>query len=138
MRHVSRILTVVFLGGLLVVGQSLAAGRTQHRESQMSGAPSGEQLRQMHQIQDRTQEQILTSEQVREMQALLNHRGYYISEYESQGIGRETMAALEEFQKDQGLTVTGMPNEETLQALVLTTQQHEFFGIAPEFGEDEE
>lgn len=146
MRYVSLILAMVFLGGLLIPSQALTAGRTQHRDSQMSGAPTGEQLRQFHRVQDQTrtqeqalaQERFLTRDQVREMQALLNHRGYYISSYESDGIGRETMAAIANFQRDQGLTVTGLPNDETLQALALSTSQHEIFGIAPEFGGDEE
>ncbi|PLX87181.1 MAG: hypothetical protein C0619_15385 [Desulfuromonas sp.] len=150
MRHLGLLLVFVFLGGLLFTSQALAAEQPSQEETLQVAALSGEQLRQWHVAQMHPQDsqmhpqdsqmqvRRLSVEQVREMQALLNHRGYYVSNCECDGIGDETMAAIESFQKDQGLTVTGLPNEETLKALVLSTPQHEFFGIAPEFGGDEE
>lgn len=143
MRHLGLLLVFVFLGGLLFTSQALAAGQPPQEDTLQVAALAGEQLRQWHLAQMHPQDsqmevRRLTVEQVREMQALLNHRGYFVSNCECDGIGDETMAAIESFQRDQGLAVTGLPNEETLRALVLSTPQHEFFGIAPEFGGDEE
>ncbi len=143
MRHL-KLLLALLLGGLLISSQALTAGQFQqnqgHESLRQTAALTGEQLRQWHlaQSDDQMQAQRLSAVQVREIQALLNHRGYYVSDYERDGIGPETIAALESFQEDQGITVTGLPNAETLRALALTTYQYEFFGIAPEFDEDDE
>lgn len=139
MRHLSLLIVFVFSGGLLLTSQALAAGQVLQEETLQVAALSGEQLRQWHIAQMHPQDSQrevmrLSVEQVRELQAMLNNRGYFVSNCECDGIGDETMAAIESFQRDKGLAVTGLPNEETLRALVLTTQQHEFFGIAPEFG----
>lgn len=139
MRHLNLILTLVFLGGLLATSQALAVGQYQPAETLQVAALTGEELHQWHLAQMHPQDnqmQVLrlTCEQVRTMQALLNYRGYYVSNYECDGIGRETMAAIEDFQRDQDLAVTGLPNEETLRSLMINTILDEYFGIAPEFG----
>jgi peptidoglycan hydrolase-like protein with peptidoglycan-binding domain len=46
--------------------------------------------------------------------------------------------AIREFQKAEGLTVTGIPDQETLRSLVTDAKTQEFFGLAPEFGEKEQ
>lgn len=141
MRHLALILTLVFLGGLLITNQALAFGQYQPGETLQVAALTGEELRQWHRAQMHTQDnqvqvQHLTAEQIRTLHALL--RGYYGGEYESGSIGRETTAAIENFQRDYKLTVTGEPNEETLRALMLHTMMDEYYGIAPIFGIDDE
>ena len=147
MRHMTQILTLVFLGGLLISSQALAAGQSQQGDTQKIAALTGEQLQQFNLAQERveTQERMyaqqqretqqLNREQVREMQRLLNQRGYRIGSINGGYVGQETTAAIHSFQKDEGLTVTGMPNQETLRALAPSRVQHEFFGLSPEFGE---
>ena len=143
MRRLIQILSLVFVGGLLVTSQALAVGAYQPEETLRVAALTGEELHQWHLAQmhpqdSQVQVQRLTCEQVRTMQALLNQQGYYVSNYECDGIGPETMAAIESFQVDQGLSVTGLPNEETLRALMHGVSQQEYFGIAPPFGTDDD
>ena len=147
MRHMSLILALALLGGLLVFSQALAAGQTQQGDTQKIAALTGEDLRQFHVAQERVVNQErayaqqqretlqLNGDQVREMQRLLNQRGYRVGSINGGYIGQETTAAIHSFQKDEGLAVTGMPNQETLRALALSRVQHEFFGLSPEFGE---
>jgi peptidoglycan hydrolase-like protein with peptidoglycan-binding domain len=140
MRRVSLILALALLSGLLIIGQALAAEQYQQRDTQTVVALSGEQLRQWNLAQDRAQAQHqmriatqqLTREQVIEMKNLLNQQGYRVSHIDGI-IGNETMAAIEHFQKAEGLATTGMPNQETLRALAPSNNQQEFFGLAPEF-----
>lgn len=86
---------------------------------------------------EETATKILRTEQIREMQTLLKDRGYEVGEVNGQ-INPETTRALEEFQKDRGLAVTGTPTRETLRALSLSSAQQEFFGLSPQFGEMED
>ena len=50
---------------------------------------------------------------------------------------RETMRALRNFQQFEGLVASGEPNPRTLEALDLGFEQQEFFGISPEFGQEQ-
>jgi len=146
MRYVSWFLALMFIGGLLISTQAMAAGQHQSGAA-MSSTLTGEQLRQWHQAQQRVvtqefppyQERVhaaqLNQVQICEMQRLLNQRGYSIRAGETAMIGQTTMAAIYNFQRDQGLTVTGMPNDETLNALSQSSGHDEFFGLAPAFGE---
>ena len=84
-----------------------------------------------------TATKILRTEQIREMQTLLQDRGYAVGDINGL-INAETTQALLQFQKDRGLAVTGTPTRETLRALSLSTAQQEFFGVAPPYGEIEE
>jgi hypothetical protein len=142
MRHLILILTLVFLGGLLMTSQALAVGQNQSGETIQVAALTGEDLRQWHLAQtprqdNQVQAQQLTPQQVKALHALLS--GYYGGEYESEGIDRdEGIAAIENFQREQNLAVTGEPNEETLRALMRNTIMDEYYGIAPAFGTDDE
>ncbi|MDT8418943.1 MAG: peptidoglycan-binding domain-containing protein [Desulfuromonadales bacterium] len=150
MRHFIMLLALVLIGGLLAPSQMLASERSHQHSRQMSRPPMGEQLHNQEQLQvqqlqeqgyfrDRvqTQDQVhamqLNRMQIREMQHLLNLRGYTISSSDSDSIGRETTAAIRNFQRDEGLAVTGTPNQETLRTLAPSSNQQEFFGLAPEF-----
>ena len=144
MRHLSVIIAFLFLGGLLMTSQALAIEQYTQSEGLQVAALTGEQLKQFNRAQmtpqtyDQIQDQHLNMEQVREMHDLLNLRGYTISDRERDYIGPETREVFRSFQEDRGLTVTGKPNEETLRVLILSIPQHELFGIAPEFGGDDE
>jgi murein L,D-transpeptidase YcbB/YkuD len=131
------LLALVLIGGLLAPSQMLASERSHQRSRQMSHPPMGELLQNQEQLQVRNQEQLqvqqLNRMQIREMQHLLNLQGYTISSSESDSIGRETTAAISNFQRDEGLAVTGTPNQETLRTLAPSSNQQEFFGLAPEF-----
>lgn len=150
MRHFIMLLALVLIGGLLVPSQLLASERSHQSSRQMSRPSMGELFQnqerlQVHQVQEQgyfrdrvqTQDQIhavqLNRMQIREMQRQLNLRGYTISSSESDSIGQETTAAITNFQRDEGLAVTGNPTQETLRALAPNTSQQEFFGLAPEF-----
>lgn len=84
-----------------------------------------------------TATKILRTEQIREMQTLLKDRGYDVGEINGV-INPETTQALQQFQQDRELAVTGTPTRETLRALSLSTAQQEYFGVAPPYGEMEE
>jgi peptidoglycan hydrolase-like protein with peptidoglycan-binding domain len=88
-------------------------------------------------IQDPLATQQLSREQIREMQRLLNQQGYEISSIDGV-VGEETIEATRQFQASEGLAVTGMHNRETLRALAPDSEQQEFFGLSPAFGEVEE
>jgi peptidoglycan hydrolase-like protein with peptidoglycan-binding domain len=77
----------------------------------------------------------LNEEQISEMQQILQDEGYDVAI--SGEIDSDTMSALEEFQSSEGLVVTGEPDENTLRALAPTAEEQEFFGLSPEFGEEE-
>ena len=147
MRHMSLILALALLGGLLVFSQALAAEQTQQGDTLKIAALTGEELRQFNLAQGRVETQgrmyaqqqqetqLLAEEQTRMMKCLLNRLGYGVNSIGSDVIDQETTAAIQRFQKDEGLAVTGMPNQETLRALAPSRVQHEFFGLSPEFGE---
>jgi peptidoglycan hydrolase-like protein with peptidoglycan-binding domain len=77
----------------------------------------------------------LNEEQISEMQQILQDGGYDVAI--SGEIDSDTISALEEFQRSEGLVVTGEPDENTLRALAPTAEEQEFFGLSPEFGEEE-
>jgi len=76
----------------------------------------------------------LNLEQTVGMQRMLNEQGYNVGNTDGI-VGEKTRTAIRQFQQEQGLTVTGQPNVETLKALGPYSGQQEFFGLAPEFGD---
>jgi peptidoglycan hydrolase-like protein with peptidoglycan-binding domain len=77
----------------------------------------------------------LNEEQISEVQQILQDEGYDVAI--SGELDSDTISALEEFQRSEGLVVTGEPDENTLRALAPTAEEQEFFGLSPEFGEEE-
>lgn len=76
----------------------------------------------------------LSVTQIRELQKLLNDQGYNAGV--SDGIiGPNTTAAIRQFQLDSKLTSSGIPDSEMLRLLSPDAKKQEFFGLAPEFGE---
>jgi peptidoglycan hydrolase-like protein with peptidoglycan-binding domain len=49
----------------------------------------------------------------------------------------DTTEAIRQFQTDEGLAATGTPDQQTLRTLAPSSDQQEFFGLSPEFGETE-
>lgn len=103
------IVNIAVLVSLLFIGQALAAGM-------------------------KTEDRSLNSEQISEMQKILDSQGYKVDDVNGV-LNDSTREAIRQFQEAQGLVVTGMPNEETLRALAPDSKRQEFFGLSPEFSE---
>ena len=129
MKRGALILFVAFSSGLLIISSAMASDLSGQRESQQSmTTQTGEQVpQQVANLQ-------LNEEQRKELQRLLNEQGYEVANIDGV-IGQDTMAAIRRFQESAGLKTTGMPNQETLRALAPSSDQQEFFGLSPEFGE---
>jgi peptidoglycan hydrolase-like protein with peptidoglycan-binding domain len=78
----------------------------------------------------------LNKEQISELQRLLIERGYKVETTEG-ATGESIMAAIRQFQADNGLTVNGTPDVATLRALSPDLKKQEFFGVAPAYGKPE-
>lgn len=74
----------------------------------------------------------LSSEQITEVQRLLAAKGYEIDALDGT-LNSQTVTALRAFQGKHNLSVTGVPNHETLRALSTDMEKLEFFGLAPYF-----
>ena len=148
MRRISLLVTLVVLGGLMIFSQALAAlsgeqlrqwNQIQDRQ-QMTAALSENQPERWHQVQNRLQiedqtlTQQLTAFQIGEMQRLLTMNGYDVGSIDGV-LDEGTMVALGHFQMAEGLTLTGMPDEQTLRALASSGGRLEFFGLSPAYGE---
>ena len=118
MRYVTLIIPLVVAGGLLIGSQGLA--------DEQYG-----QFEQFEQDNPQTQAQQLSKEQISEMQRLLTMQGYALGT-RSGVLDENTKTAIRQFQMDNGLTVTSIPDDETLRALVSSSDQEEFFGLSPE------
>jgi len=135
MKHGIITLTLALLAGLLISSQVMAAGqgKMMGAERQVAAQTGTQTMEQMH-TNNQVQTRELNPVQITEMQRLLEQQGYKIGS--ANGIiGEETMDAIRLYQGTENLTVTGMPNAETLRALAPAVNQQEFFGLAPEFGE---
>jgi peptidoglycan hydrolase-like protein with peptidoglycan-binding domain len=146
------------LGGLLMFSQAQAiSGEQLHQWQQIQAQMDAEDQMQAPQL---TTEQIremklllavrgydlglqqLTTEQIREIQVLLAVRGYDVGfDLSNDLVGtmsgvldENTQAAIRNFQQDQGLAITSVPDVQTLRALGPSSDQQEFFGLSPEFG----
>jgi hypothetical protein len=133
MKQIVLIITVAFIAGLFTVGQALGAGQTQwgsegtQMEKQSGVVSESERMAALQ----------LNQEQVRELQTILNEKGHDAGVVDGI-IGPRTSNAISEFQKSEGLATTGKADEKTLRALAPSAEQHDFFGLSPEFGEKEE
>jgi peptidoglycan hydrolase-like protein with peptidoglycan-binding domain len=125
MKWLRFLFAAIFLSGLLIGSQALAGGqdamKTEAAEmAGQAGAPS--------------QQLNLNQEQTQELQRLLQNQGYDIGNADGV-LDEDTMEALRQFQGSEGMAVTGTPNQQTLRALAPDSDQQEFFGLSPEFGE---
>ena len=129
MRRLVLLVALGFATGLFVVGQALGAGQMDRIQTAQMGASGENGQAQWHSAAVQ-----LDREQVRYMQNILQANGYDVGN-ESGQIGPNTTSALQQFQQDQGLAVTGIPDEETLKALAPSPEEQQYFGLAPAFGE---
>jgi hypothetical protein len=124
---------MAFIAGIFTAGQALGVGQTQW-------GSEGTQMEKQHGVVSESERMAaleLDREQVRELQKILNDKGYEAGPVDGI-IGPRTTNAITEFQKSEGLASTGSADEETLRALAPSAEQQEFFGLSPEFGEKEE
>jgi len=146
MRRIVLITALAFCAGLFTVGLSLGAGEYGHEmDSKGEGSMMDESKGMMEKSQDSMMEKSgqskmavhdLDSSQVRKMQDILKDKGF--DPGLADGIlGPHTEQALSSFQESEGLAVTGKPDKETLHSLAPDAETQEFFGLSPEFGEQE-
>ena len=139
MRYIVLTIAMAFIGGLFTAGLALGAGESkwgsssemekgQKQQQQYGGAVQQGQQRQMAGQQ-------LEQKQVQELQKRLNEEGFNSGPVDGI-IGPKTRSALQEFQREEGLAASGQPDQETLEALDI--EHEEFFGVSPEFGEQQE
>jgi peptidoglycan hydrolase-like protein with peptidoglycan-binding domain len=113
-------------GTLLIASLVLGSGYTHGTEGAKPGAAMMEQAE--------TGSMPLRPDQIREIQTLLQGRGYQVGEIN--GIFTpETTEAVRQFQTDEGLAATGSPNQDTLRKLAPSIDHQEFFGLSTEHGE---
>ena len=136
MRHLILVTTLAALAGLFLAGPALGAGEQMGGMSQ-SNHPAAMSGQSQDRMQEHTMVRQLDRNQVREMQRILNSKGFQ-SGQEDGIIGEQTHMALRQFQQDQNLTQTGEPDPETLRALAPSADQQEFFGLSPSYGEGQE
>jgi peptidoglycan hydrolase-like protein with peptidoglycan-binding domain len=129
MKRFVLITTMVAVAGLFAAGQALAA------MEESGGMPqSGQGMTMGGHMQEGAMAQNLNQAQVRELQTLLNDKGFKAGK--ADGIlGSKTQQALRQFQQSEGLTQTGQPDEKTLRALAPSADKQQFFGLSPSFGE---
>ena len=130
MKRQLTILALIFSACLLIGSQALAA----HHEDSASdsdsaasemAATAGEQAPQLGEAQ------------IKELQRLLQDQGYEVGSLDGT-LNPETNEAISKFQAAEGLQATGQPDLKTLRALAPGSEQQEFFGLSPEFGEMKE
>ncbi|MBN1140684.1 MAG: peptidoglycan-binding protein [Deltaproteobacteria bacterium] len=122
MKHIILLTAMTVLAGLLSVGTSLGAEISQSAAMAKEGAAGS------------AVSQSLNQDQIRELQNLLNDRGYDAGM--ADGImGSRTRDAILRFQMAENLTATGTPDRDTLRALAPSVEKQQFFGLAPEFDE---
>jgi peptidoglycan hydrolase-like protein with peptidoglycan-binding domain len=130
---------MAFIGGLFTAGLALGAGESQwgsssqmekeqKQQQQYGGAAQQGQQRQMAGQQPDKQ-------QVQELQKKLNEEGFNAGPVDGI-IGPKTRSALQQFQREEGLAASGQPDQQTLEALDI--EHEEFFGVSPEFGEEQQ
>ena len=134
MKRIVLYTATAFIAGLLSAGLALAAGES------YSGSERGI-VEERHTdvpetgVTGSVTSFLLNEEQISEMQQILQDAGYDVAI--SGELDSDTVSAIEEFQRSEGLAVTGEPDENTLRSLAPTAEEQEFFGLSPEFGEEE-
>jgi len=133
MKRIVLLATITFIASLFSAGQVFGAGQTQwgsegtQMEKQSGAVSESKGVAALE----------LNRDQVRELQKILNDKGYEAGTVDGI-IGPKTTNAISDFQKSEGLASTGKADEETLRALAPSTEQQEFFGLSPAFGGMEE
>ncbi len=106
-------------------GQSAAQPEQQMQEQ------SGQS--QQQQAQSKQGQQQLSSDEIRQLQQQLQAQGHNPGKVDGV-MGPKTAKAIREFQQAQGISASGQPDSQTLQALgVQPKGQEEFMGVSPGF-----
>lgn len=126
----------VFIASMLLAGLAMGSGTDAKASgtSAVEGHMGGAAMATTHQ---QVVAQSLDVKQIHELQRLLNSQGYN-SGVPDGIIGPITTAAVKKSQLDNKLTSTGSPDAETLRLLSPDPDKQEFFGLAPEYGEQKE
>jgi len=138
MRHIVLLATMAFLAGMFVLAQGVFAGEKGVDKSaecnlNMEGMGHMEQMGNMEGTRAMATHQF-DSKQIVQLQKILNEKGYDAGIADGK-LGYQTEHAIRTFQQDQGLAVTGTPDNATLKALAPDVATQEFFGLAPKTGE---
>lgn len=134
MKRIVLLTAMAFIAGLFA--SSMAMGMSHEKSGGEEGAMEKEHGAEVTQMKS-TGTHELKQEQVRELQSILKDEGYAVGPVDGI-IGPKTRGAVEEFQRDEGLAVTGNADETTLRALAPSAEKQEFFGLSPEFGKEKE
>ena len=136
MRNIVMTTAMAFIGGLFSAGLVLATSETpaglnsqSKTKQQQTGAS---EMGQQH-----AGAMKLDSKRVNEMQKALNEKGYAVGRVDGV-VGPQTTNAIREFQRKEGLSTTGQPDQQTLKALGIEVGDQEFMGVSPEFGDEKE
>lgn len=136
MRNIVMTTAMAFIGGLFSAGLVLATSETpaslgsqSEAKQQQAGAS---EMRQPH-----AGAMKLDSKRVNEMQKALNEKGYAVGRVDGV-VGPQTTNAIREFQRKEGFSATGQPDQQTLKALGIEVGDQEFMGVSPEFGDEKE
>ncbi|MDZ4185451.1 MAG: peptidoglycan-binding domain-containing protein [Desulfuromonadales bacterium] len=132
---------MAFIGGLFSAGLVLAAAETpaglssqsETKQQQQPGQQAGATGMKQHQAGATK----LDSKRVNEMQKALNEKGYAVGRVDGV-VGPQTTNAIREFQRKEGLSATGQPDQQTLKALGIEVGDQEFMGVSPEFGDEKD
>ena len=130
MKRKLTILALIFSACLLIGGQAMAA----HHEGNASDSSDAASEMAAHASEEAPQ---LGEAQIKELQRLLQDQGYEVGSLDGT-LNPETNEAISKFQAAEGLEATGQPDLKTLRALAPDSEQQEFFGLSPEFGEMKE
>ena len=150
MRNIVMTTAMAFIGGLLSAGLVLATSETpaslgsqSEAKQQPAGAmetkqqQAGQQAGAMGNKQHQAGAMKLDSKRVNELQKALNEKGYAVGRVDGV-VGPQTTNAIREFQRKEGFSATGQPDQQTLKALGIEVGDQEFMGVSPEFGDEKE
>lgn len=132
MRNIVMTTAMAFIGGLFSAGLVLATSETPASlgsQSETKQQQAGASETRQHQAGAMK----LDSKRVNEMQKALNEKGYAVGRVDGV-VGPQTSNAIREFQRKEGLSATGQPDQQTLKALGIEVGDQEFMGVSPEFG----
>jgi hypothetical protein len=145
MRNIVKTTAMAFIGGLFSAGLVLAtsetpaAGLNSQSDTKQQQAGASEMGQQQAGASEMGQRQAgamkLDSKRVNEMQKALNEKGYAVGRVDGV-VGPQTTNAIREFQRKEGLSTTGQPDQQTLKALGIEVGDQEFMGVSPEFGDE--
>ena len=135
MRNIVKTTAMAFIGGLFSAGLVLATSETPAAGLNSQSDTKQQQAGASEMGQRQAGAMKLDSKRVNEMQKALNEKGYAVGRVDGV-VGPQTTNAIREFQRKEGLSTTGQPDQQTLKALGIEVGDQEFMGVSPEFGDE--